>query len=40
MIKNSIDRRMNLNDPTIVPKIAIYIEQMIMRKKSSEVGVT
>ena len=40
LIKNSIDRRMKLNDPTIVPKIAFYIEQLIMRKKSSEVGVT
>ena len=31
---------MNITDTTIIPKIADYIEQMLLRKKSSEVGVT
>lgn len=40
IIRNSIDRRMNLGDPVLVEKFASYIRQVMLRKKSSEVGIT
>jgi cardiolipin-specific phospholipase len=40
LIRNSLDRRMNLDDPILVLKVAAYIEQIMLRKKSSEQGIT
>lgn len=40
MIHNSLDRRMNLNDPMLVIKLANYIQQIMLRRKSSEQGIT
>jgi cardiolipin-specific phospholipase len=40
MVRDSIERRFNLNDPILTIKVANYIEQLLLRKKSSEVGIT
>jgi len=40
IINNNIDRRMNLNDDILARKVANYIEQIMLRKRSSEAGIT
>jgi len=40
LVQNSINRRMNLNDELLAIKVSEYIQQIILRKRSSEAGIT